>query len=295
MEGVSDKAVIARLIIELRNSQMLANDNILIDTAADLPDAAGGNRSRVENMHTTIGGSRKFAAVVDREFRRFDMQNGDDNDPKHIEIPDHLFWTRGHSIENYFVDAELVTACLEQHYPEHLPGDYRDLVNASFPSILKTCASITLALEPTNPNGTPPDRLQRVSTAGAVGIWQVQDNGEVSLNDQEFDRILRARGFTQLETSMLLQRRLEFMNRLEQRSVAVSRWLCHGHLGIAFLWSAIGALLLKHGMPSARCQDVAFQNREAHRRGTVEQWSRACVSAARADSPVPLLQWLRAS
>ena len=137
VEGPSDKAIIARLVIELRNRNLLNSDNLVIDTADDIPTAQGGNRQRVENLHAQIGGSPRFAGLVDREFRDFDLAIPADYAPYHRVVPQNLFWTRGHSIENYFITLGFVVATLEQHHPEDLPHNYAKILEAAFPGIVR--------------------------------------------------------------------------------------------------------------------------------------------------------------
>jgi hypothetical protein len=110
VEGRNDKATVKRLFLELLNNSQIKEDDLLIDTAEDLLDASGGNRGRVEAMHARVGGSSKFASLVDREFRDFDMKGVRDLNPAHREVPINLFWTRGHSIENYLSDIDVFVA-----------------------------------------------------------------------------------------------------------------------------------------------------------------------------------------
>src|SRR5690242_4673856 len=104
VEGRTDKSVVVRLMIELRNQKLLNADNLVIDTADDIQNVPGarlGNREKVEYIHAQIAGFQRFAGLVDREFRDFDLAVPADHAPHHRVVPQNLFWTRGHSIENY--------------------------------------------------------------------------------------------------------------------------------------------------------------------------------------------------
>jgi hypothetical protein len=291
VEGPDDKGVIARLIIELRNNKVMAADNVVVDTAQDLPDAPGGNRERVEAMHANVGGSSKFAALVDREFRNFDLQNGLDGAPHHVVVPENLFWTRGHSIENYLADMDDVIACLEQHYPEHLPQRYSQIIATAFPSILHSAASITLALEPINAAAQPSDRLNRVSSIKRLEPWRVLSDGSVAIDTGLFESILIDRGFTRASANAFSQRRAAFLSILQRRDLGISRWICHGHLMDSHLWSALGALLQHHGMESKHATQIAMGNKQALGRTSTDKWSAACV-AGRGERPAALINWL---
>jgi len=291
VEGPGDKGVIARLIIELRKSKAMATNNVVIDTAQDIPAASGGNRERVEAMHASIGGSPKFAALVDREFRLFDLQNANDNAPHHVEIPKRLFWTRGHSIENYFSDLELVIGSLEQHYAEYLRDDYPEIISKAFPSILRTCASITLALEPNNSAALPSDRLRRVGSLKRMDAWRVLADGTVEVDNAAFESMLVALGFTHASAIAFSQLRAAFVLTLQQKDLEISRWICHGHLADSHLWSALGALLKHFGMEAKHANQMTMGNKEAQRRTTIGKWSDACVAGA-CTHPAALITWL---
>jgi hypothetical protein len=291
VEGPSDKGIVTKLFMTLRRLQRASTDNLVIDTAQDVPDASGGNRARVEAMHATVGGSAKFAAFVDREFRNFDMQTVDDHAPRHAEIPNYLFWTRGHSIENYFSDSDFVIACLEQHYPEHLPERYSQVVSNAFPSILRSAASITLALEPNDPAALPSDRLSRVSSIKQLDLWRVLPDGSVEIDVAAFEAALTGRGFSQLQATAFSQRQAAFISILQRKDLSVSKWICHGHLADSHVWSALGALLQHGGMESRYATQIAWGNRQAQGRTVADHWSISCA-ADEGEPPAALINWL---
>jgi hypothetical protein len=294
VEGSNDKGAVTKLIIALRKYKALVIDNLVIDTAEDVPSASGGNRERVEAMHAKVGGSTKFAALVDREFRQFDLQNAGDNAPYHVEIPINLFWTRGHSIENYFSDLEYVIACLEQHYPEHLPAGYTQIISKAFPSILRSTASITLALEPNNAAAQPSDRLARVSSIKRLDSWHVLSDGSVKVNTAALESVLVDRGFTQADATAFSQRQAAFMSILQRKHLDISKWICHGHLADSHLWSALGALLQHNNMELKYATKIAWGNKEAQGRTAIDKWSNASVEG-RGEHPAALINWLCAS
>lgn len=291
VEGQKDKGVVAKLIIALKACKAMVGDNVVVDTAQDFSGLSGGNRERVETIHAKLGGSVKFAALVDREFRNFDLQNANDKTPLHVEIPKNLFWTRGHSIENYFSDPEYVIACLEQHYPEHLPAEYPRIIENAFPSMLHSSASITLALEPNNLLAEPKDRIVRVSSVKQLELWNALADGSIGINRTAFVTTLTRLGFSQANADALVQRQEAHLANLQQKDLDISKWICHGHLADSYLWSALGALLQHHGMESKHATQIAWHNRQAQGRTSTDFWSAACV-ARRCERPEGMISWL---
>ena len=187
VEGSTDKSAIARLIIELRRKGLLDKDDVVIDTAADIPNTPGGNRQRVEHIHAQVGDSIRFAALVDREFREFDLSIPIDHAPYHRVVTQNLFWTRGHSIENYFITLAIVRATLEQNHPEHLPANYVNLLSIAFPAIVRGCAAITLAAQGIH-------KLDRIQGIKLLDYWKVDAAGNLYADLGELQIILAARG-----------------------------------------------------------------------------------------------------
>jgi hypothetical protein len=219
------------------------------------------------------------------------LQNANDNAPHHVEMPKNLFWTRGHSIENYFSDLEFVIACLEQHYPEHLPEGYPQIISKAFPSILRSAASITLALEPNNAAAQPSDRLKRVSSMKRLDSWRVHSDGSVEVDTAAFDSALVQLGFNQAAATGFSGRRAGFQSMLQQRDLSISRWICHGHLADSHLWSALGALLQHNGIESKHATQIAWGNRQPQGRASADKWSDACAGG-NGECPAALITWM---
>lgn len=285
VEGPTDKSAVARLIIELRNRRLLNTDNVVVDTAADIPNLPGGNRQRVESMHATVGGSSRFAALVDREFRDFGLTPPADHAPHHKVVPHNLFWTRGHSIENYFNTLEIVTATLEQHHPEHLPVNYARHLAAAFPGIIRSCATISLAA-----NGI--SKLDRVREVKVLDHWTVDSAGILSVDLIALQAILASRGVDAAECVTFVNLWHYYTPLLAAADLGLSQWICHGHLAESHLWCAVAALLKHFGMPNSVATQVAWGTRDAQFRTSTERWCQSCA-AGNGEYPQALVQWLR--
>lgn len=284
VEGPSDKATVARLIIELRKRNRIMSDNVVIDTGEDLPDATGGNRERVEAMHSRVGGSSKFAALVDREFRGFDLAGVRDLSPGHCVIPVNRFWTRGHSLENYLSEIEIVIAGVEEYFPEHLPSNYRQHLVTAFPSILRNCAGLSLAA---NAIG----KLDRARTISELDHWIVRGDDTVEIDITRLRTILSQRGVSTAEFSAFDLEFQRCLTQLAATDLPLSRWICHGHIAECHIWCAVAAVLRSHGMSNEVATRIGWGKREALVKVSRGVWSEQCVAGV-GDHPQDFIHWL---
>ncbi len=284
VEGPNDKATVTRLQIELRNKNRIKSDNLLIDTGADIPDAKGGNRERVEAMHAKVGGSSKFAALVDREFRDFDLFGVRDLNPVHRVMAVNLFWTRGHSLENYLSESEIVAASLEENFPEHLPEGFRKNLQSAFPSILQICASASLA-------AVTIGRLDRVQNISELDHWVVKADGSMNIDLALMQAICSTRGVSSTEWATFDAEFKRCLGQLAANNLSLSRWICHGHLAECYVWCAVAAMLRHYGMPSDVAKCVGWVRREALVRVSRGAWCSQCVADV-GDHPADFIRWL---
>jgi len=273
-----------RLVIELRNRNLLNSDDLVIDTADDIPNAPGGNRQRVENLHAQIGGSPRFAGFVDREFREFDLAVPADQAPHHCVVSHNLFWTRGHSIENYFITLDFVLATLVQHHPEHLPDNYATILAAAFPGIVRACATIALASQAIF-------KLDRVRDVKRIDLWKVDGAGDLVVDLAALQSILNERGIDETDRGRFMTYWDYYTPRLATADVALSQWICHGHLADSHVWCAVAALLRHFGMPDMIVRQV-WSRKDVQFRATSERWCQSCA-AGLGEHPLQLVQWLR--
>ena len=288
VEGTSDKSVMKRLVIELRNHRLLNSDNILIDTAEEIQNLPGvrlGNREKVEQIHSQMGGLDKFAALVDREFREFDLTLPADSAPYHRVIPVNLFWTRGHSLENYFHTFSFVRATLEQQYPEHLPDNYVGILSHALPGIIRICATMTLA-------ALTIQKLDRIRDVKAINYWKLDGAGTAFVDMPEFHVLLTSRGITPAEVLQFDQAWAHYAPRLDGMAVEFSQWICHGHLAESHVWCGVASLLGHFGMPATTATQVAWGTREAQFRSLTECWCESCTAGI-GEWPEDLVNWIK--
>jgi len=202
----------------------------------------------------------------------------------HREIPVNLFWTRGHSIENYLSDTDIFTASLEEHVPEHLPANYKLHLQNAFPSILHNCASISLAA---NSIG----KLDRIHNISELDHWVVQPDGSMGIDLARMQAILTIRGISAAEWVAFEAEHKRCLIQLAGSALSLSRWICHGHLAECHIWCAVAATLRHHGMDRNIAPRVGWGEREALVRVSRGAWSAQCASRV-GDCPVALMQWL---
>ncbi len=285
VEGIGDKRTVSRLVIELRNQNKMNSDNLWIDTASDIPNASGGNRERVEKMHNAIGAaSGKFAALVDREFRDFDLSMPEDNSPSHRVVAGTLYWTRGHSIENYYSTIAIIRGSLEQYSPEHLPTGYAQILSDAFPSILRACAGLSLA-------ALKVGRLDRIRDIKDVDCWNVLVDGSVMIDVAKLSAILVSRGFTAAESTAFATEWQNYILKLTAKDISLSQWICHGHLAQAHIWCAVAALLRHFGMEANAADRIAKRKKEDQSKTSAEKWCQECVSG-NGEIPSDLIKWI---
>ncbi len=284
VEGPTDKATIARLFLELKDRGQTKSTTLLVDTAADIPDASGGNRQRVEDMHARVGGSTKFAALVDREFRDFELAMVSDLNPTHREVPQNLFWTRGHSIENYLSDVDLLASSLTERFPEYLFADQRNFIDTAFPSILRSCASVSLA-------AVYIARLDRIKTISSLDIWRINLDGSMEFDLPKLQAELTVRHISVEERKLFASELKRTFARLVASDIRLSKWICHGHLAQGHIWCAIASLLRHHGLDNSIATQIGWGEREVLVRISRGAWSKQCAEGV-GDYPAAFVNWL---
>jgi hypothetical protein len=238
VEGYSDKTALSYAISKLKY------DDIDIDTAEDLIsfNSTLGNRQKVEvicqeiNDKTSIN---NFIGFVDREFRRFEV-----NEKISSEISTHyksnnLFWTFGHSIENYTFSEKIIAKSLQ--YLANSPNAPKAIESYTniFPSVLTLSTALTLTLYEKD------FEMSRVISLLEWDIFEISGN-EISIDLKKFDSGLKERGFSEQERNDLIDeysKSLSIVKSSDQNSI---KCFCHGHTGIRVIKSTFARCLNDH-------------------------------------------------
>ena len=149
VEGRDDYFFFQALFDEFLGTEWRDTHNIVIDKAESLisfADNSKGNREKVE--HTieatcTAFPQNKLAGFVDREFRKFEWETKLIDQIKKHHKDGQLVWARGHSIENYFLDADILRAPFRDVSGEIFKKAH-DLFRQNIQAYLETAGAITL-------------------------------------------------------------------------------------------------------------------------------------------------------
>jgi hypothetical protein len=260
VEGVGDKRVISRVLTELHDRGRLNAAPIVVDTADLLrgDDAPMGNRALVERAHelAMIDGV-PLHAVVDREFRKFSLNDPiADLSPIHKVVPPSLYWTRGHSTENYFFDPACLSAFLKQQFPESLKNGFSLAIQETFHPLLRWACSVSLAL-------FSEELLERSESLGQASHWKYDNSGEISLDVDAYVAAFASRKVPPERISLL---KTAIEKNFERLGPPVDgelfRWLSHGHAGWELLWCGVAAVLAPFCSTPAVVASIATGYRE---------------------------------
>lgn len=188
------------------------------------------------------------------KFNEFELDHVPPQDTlnKH-KVDGRLVWSRGHSMENYFFDFRIVRDPFRASYTEDrlddaldCLDDALDLFENTMDAIMRLACAVSLA-------GHDIGIFEPIEKSIS---WELLDisNAHVTLDlDAWREELVRKRGkhsFNAKEVDVLLDRFAYWHARLLETSPSVARWMCHGHIGIKFLWAAY-----------ARCMVIAWRNK----------------------------------
>lgn len=257
VEGRADKRLFQFLLHELFNtvSQATSRDNININSAEDLiqTDIPLGNREKVEQVCDSVQNTPlaiRLIGFVDREFREFDLGNFlNDKLNKHNVIKG-VVWSRGHSIENYCFDFLTLQDPLREHSDIDFFDQALDRFRKLFNSTLCLACAVSLAAEQLG-------KLQRIK--GCIN-WEIVKvtSSEVKLRLDVFKKeLVNGHRFTEEDYNLLIENYHKWLERVEKADISCVRWLCHGHIGLCFIWSVYGQCVYEV------CENLGFENPEA--------------------------------
>ncbi len=289
VEGKHDLEVVARLVVELTSASPGAKARrLLIDTAEIIQAVPGvfSNREKVEVTYNLTKGSGRIGAFVDREFRGFTTFPAiADSLSAHHTDGTGLFWTRGHSVENYFLKPEDAIAFVAMFYPEHMPDEFGAMMISRMDYVLRVSAAVTKA-------AAQHELLKKCDGFWDVSHWSTTREGAVGINLGEITNCLARRGVdapTLVGFTATLQDGLVATSGLD---VQVCRWFSHGHLGHQLFWSAAGRVMADCGVDATVASNVARGFLAQKLRISADIWSKECA-ANEAECPAEFISWLK--
>jgi len=287
VEGPSDRLILSQLDIKVRCEE---SPPLIIDTPdifqVDTP--AIGNRERVELVHgKLLDADTTFAALVDREYRDFDIENTLlDSLGRHQVVNGTLFWTRGHSIENYLFTYDRILGCMHDLYAEQLNFDLRTELLTVFNSLVFESTIFSVAACRLKYLG----RFEGIPTRN---FWKKCD-GQWQLNRDNILIDIKSRGLTSNEGGEFLSLCDTLRPIVTQICINEQRWIIHGHLGFSLLWSGVAALLALHGANTALTQQIAHGDQKMKLRRGAAIWAEAFSLPLDSDEvPEQLIAWIK--
>lgn len=236
VEGPSDKKVLSRIFLEHHIAEN-NNPNFVIDDASIVNDSTHmpsfGNKQKV----IAIGSSQneKLTFLADREWDNWTFS------PKPKEERQQNiyngFFTRGHSIENYWFLEGALSDFLKNIYSEHLSVNYFSELSARFVKFAEFSAAYSLTVKDANiitrSNGLL--KSSHITWSGS----------EYELN-QSILSCLQSRQIN-IDLKNLF---IEKYNLIKGSALDTLQWLSHGHLGEEALRCCAANLATAHGVNS---------------------------------------------
>ncbi|CAN5358472.1 hypothetical protein BH24GEM3_BH24GEM3_11620 [soil metagenome] len=287
LEGPTDMKIVARVLAEIDSEPGLYCRDVAVDPIDLIADEKipRGHRNAVEFVyHYASNESLPLAALVDREFREFEVEQQPADHLRSHRSEGRLFWTRGHSIENYLFDARYIDAYLRMKIPEFVSNECLRSVRAELASILRIGAAASLA-------ALKCQIIERCSGACRDNFWKSIPTG-LSFDLDAYVGILLDRGVPDTTANDYRMRFAEYEKQLAVDSdEELNRWIVHGHLGWDFLWSGVAGILRAYGVARDVVNTVCRGFVDDKLRFTADMWARDVVRGS-AESPRALWDWL---
>ncbi|MFW6116187.1 MAG: hypothetical protein ACOC6F_00535 [bacterium] len=246
VEGGDDRRAFALFLDELaEQTETRGVEPVCIDSAEDLIEFEGaGNRGKVEIVCSAASAApyaERLVGFVDREFRGFGRDPGLVDRIEGHRVSDRLIWSRGHSVENYYFDFPTLRSPLREFSVTHHVHDALSLFEALFEKTIRLACAASLA-------GDEMDMLRLVKGSVSQDIFDICAVGEarVSLGSEAWESTLTGPLGSCSEIAHQMIERFGFWRkRVEAADFHVVRWMCHGHIGLAFIWAVYSRCVLE--------------------------------------------------
>ncbi|MEB3340216.1 DUF4435 domain-containing protein [Okeania sp.] len=244
VEGKNDKYFIERMLSYLANEidKPELNEQVVVDSAEFLIKAdsgTGNNKEKVEEIANSVVDkpySQRFIAFIDRELYLFNWdyeqtQILQDNFPAH-NIEKRIIRTRGHSLENYLFELDIVSNFFNINTIIPNPQIATNLFRQIFKSVIYSACTIGLA-------ATKTKLLQKIESGILWRNFIELTSGEINfLLEDWLDFLTDKRSVPDSKILEIKQNYEIYIQLINQTSFEIVRWLSHGHIGYDFLREA---------------------------------------------------------
>jgi len=287
VEGATDKRAMFRALRKLETDGRIASDSVYVDSAhlIDVSEACVGNRERVEVVHAAAraAGYAVFA-LTDREFRDFATSPViKDERPSHRQVGS-VFWTRGHSIENYFFEPSYAASHLLYRHSDAVSPAMLQAIDRYWKQLLCNAAALSIAAR---------DNcfLKKLRGALTTEAWILVSPGFIGLSADALEKAITLRGEACVAAGAFASSFRDALAAMEACPDAeCARWIAHGHLADEVLWLAIGRILQHEGAPPEVVHDVAVGHKEDKAFNRADRWGEAHAMPIAVPTPVALWQ-----
>ncbi|MBL5906020.1 DUF4435 domain-containing protein [Serratia fonticola] len=233
VEGRDDRKHLTNLL-----ERMINGVRIKIDTAQDIRSddraSSKNNRLKVELIHSRVKGNENILFLCDREFRGFSLDECMNDDINCHYESESLFWTLGHSLENYFFNEEVLVDAYRylcgSEYKNDAINRFLEVINSVFVII----SSLALAARDIGKESFPMSVIK----------WQDFrfENGSIYLKeDSELDW---------LENNLnvpLLTGYYNYLPIMQRTPLSINARICRGHSGMILLQRVFSACIYDAG------------------------------------------------
>ncbi|NEQ36247.1 MAG: DUF4435 domain-containing protein [Okeania sp. SIO3I5] len=244
VEGKNDKYFLERMLSYLANEidKPELTEQVVVDSAASLIESesgTGSNKEKVEEIANSVVDkpySQRFIAFIDRELYLFDWdyeqtQILQDNFPRH-NIEKRIIRTRGHSLENYLFEVDIVSNFFNLNTTIPNPQIATNLFKQIFKSVIYSACTIGLA-------ATKSSLLQKIESGILWRNFIELTSGEINfLLEDWLDFLIDKRSVSNSKISEIKHNYKTYIQLINQTSFEIVRWLSHGHIGYDFLKEA---------------------------------------------------------
>lgn len=284
VEGDSDKVVMSRLMHEFASIPKKVKGRPIIDTPALVADdslAGLGNKEKVLAVAQECAGDVGFSALVDREWDGFDeltLTLGSVS----TALPASVSTTAGHSIENYFMEADNFRSLIIRNHAEDISAQSLQAMFEAYDHVTHFALAYSLAVK-------DHALLNRLSGYLRRSHLDYGANG-FHLN-HDFEQGLSTRGISAPDSAQL---RAEVDRRLINSNAAlnhVRKWASHGHIGYGAAWVCLSRIADSEGVDRLICEQLERGNNVDKLRGAADRLATGNFDRQPLDA---LVQWLAA-
>ncbi|HGF4627476.1 TPA: DUF4435 domain-containing protein [Escherichia coli] len=172
VEGRHDRSHLYQLIYKFNPAS-----KVKIDTAQDIKASdkamSKNNRLKIETIHSRVKRKDNISFLCDREFREFTFNDQIKDLLNSHYCDDSLYWTLGHSLENYFFNASIIIDAFQFLSPSEYKYKAIELFSELISSSFAVLAAISIAAKNIDKSGLP----------AALIDWKdiVIENGDITL------------------------------------------------------------------------------------------------------------------